>query len=234
MSQSVIPLQGASTVAFPAPTGNNISLNGLWTGTQIGSSNYTLLTSVASNGNAIQALIQGYAQLDNGAAIYYNIPANFGGQTTPSAAWLSPAQDDSWAPNYQAAGLYQATTQVPTQQAPYMTHVYHVSGSGIFMCRIAYVIDDDNFVVYDPNGLAVLVEIGVGYLCENFNPATSMKIDIESGVSLVIATEDTFYGPQTINGPTTLEFTANKFGVVPPIAIDNGSAGANTMVIINR
>jgi hypothetical protein len=236
MSQTILTISGA---AFTSnyPDGNQLFLNGTWTGTQLGSSAYTLMTSVASNGDAIKKLVQGYGQTSI-VGIDYNDPANMGGQTTPSTAWLSPAQDDSWAPNYQVAGSYQTTTQVPTQQAPYMTHVYMVPAAGFVgatLNKIHYVIDDNNFVVYDPMGVARLTEVTVSYFCENYNPATSATLVVASGDSVYICTEDGYSTGVPVAGPLTVNFTANQFGIVTPFLVAPDTiAGSATTLIINR
>lgn len=236
MSQTIIPNSLIPVTVIPMPIGNSLTLNGTWTGTAVGSGPYTLMTSVASNGDAIKKLVQGYGQDDKTSKLY-NDPANMGGQTTPSTAWLSPAQDDSWAPNYQVSGSYQTTTQVPTQQAPYMTHVWFegTNPDEATINRITYVIDDNNFVVFDPFGLATLTEVAVFYICENYNPATSVTINIGSGDSMYISTEDGYSGGIVTAGPATLEFTANKFGIVPPMVVKPVTvANAATSIIINR
>lgn len=235
MAQSIVDLQSKNIL--PYYNGSNLSLFEDDWDTSVFDSQKNLFKVTAKNGlgQAIKKLIIGYANMDSAPLTYYNDPATFGGQTTPSTAWLSPAQDDSWEPRYQAAGTYQQTTQVPTQQAPLMTHVYCTSeaAGAVGIWRIERVIDDNNFVVYDPVGLLPVTFLGVGlfYLCENTFPATSIQIVAPNSVDINIYTADNAYNPVLI-GPTNITMTANQFGIVEPfLAFANGAGG---IAIVNR
>jgi hypothetical protein len=215
---------------LPTPIRQFQGLADTWTGSSL-PNGYTKITADNGIGEALSKIVLGYGR-DNliGNNPYYNDPAQLGGQTTPNTAWLSPAQDDSWAPRYQTSGQYQVTTQVPTQQTPFMTHVYStLSTYGIW--RIAYVIDDNNFVVYDPqqtanNAFAVNELVPV---CQNMFAMT--KIVVEGDASAAATIHDAMGavgGP--LGGPFRLEFGPNQEGIVEPFLVEN-TAGNITAIM---
>jgi len=214
---------------FPKPTRQKKALSDAWTGYLLSNGiyppdGYTILKADTSIGDAISAIVMGYGR-DNLSynEPYYNIPTQKGGQTTPVTAWLSPAQDDSWAPRYQVSGQYQVTTQVPPQQTPFMTHIYSL-GATVGIWRIAYVIDDNTFVVYDPQQTAVnnFGATDLIPICQNMFPMTSVVIEGDASASLSVydVLGNTSGGPPV--GPFRLEFNQNQEGIVEPfIALNN-------------
>ncbi len=225
------------TKIFPAPTRQKLALPDSWTGNALttGPNNpngLTIITADNGLGNAISRIVMGYGR-DNllYEEPYYNNPAQKGGQTTPVTAWLSPAQDDSWAPRYQVSGQYQVTTQVPPQQTPFMTHIYSVTGT-IGIWRVAYVINDNTFVVYDPQQTAVnnFGNLEIIPICQNIFPMTSIIVEGDgSGACTVYDVLGNGGGP--VAGPFRLEFTANQEGIVEPFLLEQ--SGGNIVVTMN-
>lgn len=230
MAQSIVDLQSNNIIPYPNGNSNTISS---FQGTALNADHTILTYTGGGSSNMIQALLVGASTNDLGG-VQYNDITTFGGQTTPTTAWLSTAQDDSWEPRYQAVGAYQQTTQVPTQQAPLMTHVYCLSEAvgAVGIWRIERVIDDNNFVVYDPSGSArtTFGAEALGYLCQNVFPSTSVQIVSPTSVDVTMFFVD---GTTTTSiGPTNMTMTANQFGIVEPfLAFANGAGG---IAIVNR
>lgn len=230
MGQTVYTLNSNSIIPITNRLGG--AMNDTWTGAYIGNG-YTKLVADTSTGKAIKELVIGYGS-DYAllSPITHNDPATFGGQSTPVTPWLSPAQDDSWAPRYQVSpAVYQETTQVPSQSVPLMTHVYALgSHSGIW--RIAYVIDDNSFVVWDPMRTADSVTFDseeLMYMCQNTNPATKVQfISSLNTDTLGIKNIDGVYGGD-IAGPFNMEFNPNQEGIVEPFV---ALASGNVMAIV--
>lgn len=192
-----------------------------WSGTAL-SNGYTILKSDNGMGEAIKELVMGYG-LDT--VVYnnppYNDPATFGGQSTPVTPWLSPAQDDSWAPRYQVSpAVYQETTQVPSQSVPLMTHVYALGAhSGIW--RIAYVIDNNSFVVWDPQQTATITfDVNeLMYMNQNMFPATKVQFVTSSNVDTIGFGNVDGNSNGGFAGPCNIEFGPNQEGIVEPFIV---------------
>lgn len=211
-----------------------ILAGGTYTGAAMGDSKYTMMTSDALAGDCINELV--FGKMDDDMTmntVIYNDSANFGGQTTPATAWLSPAQDDSWAPRYQSTAQYQVTKQVPNQQAPLMTHVYSTLSGEECIYRIAWVVDANRFVVWDPDQNANgTTYSGLVAICQNTNPATSVTVVIPATQNADI------YSPltgesETIYGPVTLNYSANQEGIVEPFFVLNNGGLTPITVLVN-
>lgn len=226
MGQTLISIGGNQIMPYPQK--QDLTLNDTWTGTAL-SNGLTIITADSGNGNAITNILIGYGRNDSDYnAPKYNDLATFGGQTTPVTEWLSTAQDDSWAPRYQSTPEYWVTTQVPPQQTPFMTHIYSFATvPGVW--KVAYVIDDNNFAVYDPNqtatgsfGAAEIIPI-----CQNLNPATSIEVQGDSSATA------TFYFSQTtslITGPFNFKLGPNQEGIVEPFLIKVSAGTVNASI----
>lgn len=219
----------SSIQILPDPIRQYVGLADSWTGTFL-PNGYTKISADTSLGNAIKKIVIGYGRDDwDTNNPYYNDLATFGGQTTPVTPFLSPASDDSWAPRYQVAGQYQVTTQVPPQQTPMMTHVYS-TGSVKGIWRVAYVIDDNNFVVYDPQ-LSAAGNFGaleIIPICQNTFATTNIAINADA-----LSTLDFYYvqnNVAAVQGPLQVNFGANQEGIVEPFLIEC-TAGNCTAVI---
>jgi hypothetical protein len=200
----------------------------------MGDSKYTMITSDALAGDCINELVIG--KMDDDMTmnpVIYNNSATFGGQTTPVTPYLSPASDDSWAPRYQVTSQYQVTNQVPTQQAPLMTHVYSTITGEECIYRIAWVVDANSFVVWDPdqnaNGTTF---VGLVPICQNTNPATSVTVVIPATQSANIYLPFAG-GGQTVFGPATLNYTANQEGIIEPFFVLNNGGLTPITVVAN-
>lgn len=223
-----------ATDIVPKPTRSYyIMAGGTYTGAAMDNRGYTIMTSDALAGDCINELVYGKMEDD---IMYnnnvYNDSATFGGQTTPTTAWLSPAQDDSWAPRYQVASQYQVTKQVPTQQTPLMTHVYSTSSGEECIYRIAWVIDANSFVIWDPDQNADGSTYSLVPICQNTNPATSVTVVIPASQNADI------YSPltgdsDTVYGPVTLNYTANQKGIVEPFLVQSNGGLTPITVVVN-
>ena len=210
-------------------------LPGQWSCTNL-PNGYTQLTSIGSVGGAYNYVLWGKTineEVKSPSIVTYNDPATFGGQTTPTTAWLSPAQDDSWEPRYVTPTTYQQTTQVPTQQAPTQTHLICKDTNNIpGVWRIAYVIDDNNFVVYDPqrNLIGTQAEETLYTLNVNVMACREMEVTIYDTATYSVSTVFN-QGSHTL-GPGVHKFTANKEGVIEPIVFwDPQSSGGLTAIM---
>lgn len=221
MSETIITLQPSTPTLVPAPARQGSYLSGSWTASYW-SNGYTLMTDAGGTGNAIIELLFGQGTDDLLiSSPTYNNPAEFGGQTTPNTAWLSPAQDDSWAPRYQVAGGYQTTTYVPTQNKPLMTHIYGkgTEGAPLGIWRIDRVIDKDNFVIFDPQqGMPAGPSDPETFIpiCQNMFPATKVVFSFSEAFNGTI-----YYatGFGDIYGPTTFDVGPGTNGIVEPMVV---------------
>lgn len=219
MSQNIVNISAGFEI-LPYPIRQSETLTGSWYGSQMGNG-YALINCTTSDGNAIEALVTGYGR-DNMIVSqpYYNNPDKLGGQTVPVLPYLSPASDDSWKPRYQYFSDYQVTTQVPTQSLPMMTHVYFYEAGNTGIFRISYVIDDDNFVVYDPAGLITGLNFPSPPLGACINTFATMNINIQGPSGTTVTIYNTLSAGVSFTGPFNMDFGSNQNGVVEPFIAD--------------